>query len=274
MAHLEAEAPHRERALAGLSRLVAHASYMQEGRQRIRLIADAEVHLAGGLFQQNAEQRMLNHAGVAELSLRLVNAGLAGVDDEDRAVIGRAVAHVAEREARFADDMRGLANSVGQAAAQFGLALTDAREQLLAHAASTDMLELGARTRVIHTARNLGVVVTQEEVKALSARVRRAFPVALAFLRQLALAALRGDMNWSRSDRANSVWDLNMAFHASRANTIEGVPALLVTNDQAIRAAADEVGHGAFVASLEEYRALLAARSLKERVAQMLRVAA
>jgi hypothetical protein len=49
-----------------LLRMVEHAAYTQSGEQRIRVMADCEVELAGGLFGRRFEQRLLSQAAVAE----------------------------------------------------------------------------------------------------------------------------------------------------------------------------------------------------------------
>lgn len=241
---------------------------------RISVMADGEVQLAGGLFNHEARSRMVTQAAIAELVLRVARVGQANISEDDHALIARIAEYVEQRERKFISDMESVTSSVAEAAAMHDLTHNDARAQMLAHANAPEMLSFLARTRVISTQRALRVSLSEPALLELTERVRAGYPVALAFLRHLVLDALRGDINWERSDRANSVWDLSIAFHASRAATINGIPVLLVSDDNRLHDAAASVGHSSFIARLGEYQNLLTPDGVKARERLMLEVAA
>jgi hypothetical protein len=72
--------------------------------------------LAGGLFQQRFDQRLLNHAGVSDLILAVGRNGLSRLDDEQVQALDRVRAYVTGREQRFAETMDALSKTVMEAA--------------------------------------------------------------------------------------------------------------------------------------------------------------
>jgi hypothetical protein len=255
-----------------IQRLVDHAAYPYKGGLRIRVMQDGEAQLAGGLFQEALQQRLLNHAGVAELVLALGRNGGGDLEGEQRGALERASQYVEFREKRFAAMMDQLADTVTEAAQQAGCSEQEARTGLLEFIDSEEMLVFVARTRVLSLARTLELEPGSFNTEDLGRKVLQAFPVGIRFMQQITRQSIVGGVNWQRSDRANSVWDRDIAFHASRAATIEGAPVLLVTNDRAIRDAAVAVNYQPFVETLAGYLALLETRAVAKRQEAMLAV--
>ena len=255
-----------------IARLVDHAAYPHQGSLRIRVMADGEVQLAGGLFQQELEQRLLNHAGVSELILAIGRNGQRDLNDSQRQALERATEYVESRERRFAAMMDRMADTVREAAHQGGYLEQEARRDMVEFIDSERMPAFIAQARVLSLAKTLNLEPSAFDSEDLSQKVLRAFPVAIVLMQQLIRKSIVGGVNWQRSDRANSVWDRDIAFHASRAATIEGVPVLLVTDDSAILDAAGAVSYEPFVETLAGYVALLESGAVAKREEAMLAV--
>jgi hypothetical protein len=196
------------------------------------------------------------------------------MDEGQRAVVERVAAYMQQREDAFSSAMAAVTESVLEVANHQQCSTEDAKQQCLEFIDTDGMLDMAARTRVTGTAQLLGIEPGEYDADELRARVRQTFPVALILMRELLRKAVIGGINWSRSDRANSVWDLSLSFHASRAGTVDGVPVLLVTDDTLLLSAARTAGHGAFVETKEGYMAMLQAGGVSNRKEAMLEDAA
>jgi hypothetical protein len=269
-----AELGDREAAIAALRRLVVHCANDANGECRMRIAADEEVLLARGLFGEALSHRLHHHAAMSELASDLAHGGVPAVDTPAFADLLKIGAHVAESEAEFARNMDAAGGVVSQAMTAQGLDRRSALKQILDVIAATDTLCFLARTRVLATAKSLGIVLLDSEVEAYGQRVLEAFPVAIAVMRLLLAKAVEGGVNWRRSDRANSLWDLKLAVHASRGATIDGNPVLLVTDDDLLHAAARDARHEVFVVSKPDYLSMLSKGEVPQRRAAMLALAA
>lgn len=257
-------------ALAALRRIVAHCGSVSDGHSGITFTADHELTLVGGLLGRTIPHRALDYQVVASLLKGIARGGPPERGHPSYASIERIAEFVARRESAFVQGMNAVAGSVQQFMSITGLDERATRAQVLSALRSTDALGQLAEIIVLGVARLHDATPTDAERLSMRQLVLLEFPVAMAVMRRLLEKAVRGEANWNLPRNVNSLWDQWLSYHASRGAVSNGSPILLVTEDNLIHEAADEVGHESFVAREAEYRELLASGKVAARAARML----
>jgi hypothetical protein len=237
----------------------------------LRVFEDVESQLARGLFGKTVEERWLEYAAIADLVGFIATHDAPTPATAMKETLKEIATRVAQREMKFAGDLNSLIRVIEAAEAEQP---QDTRPEVRAgfreFIFSEDGPRLIAKTRVTETARQLGVVSTANELEEYSRRVLRAFPTAIYFLRDLLADLIDSGLNVFLSRNSNSVWDLSLAFHASREASVDGVPVLLVSDDARIERAAAGAAQPEFVRTLLEYEFLLSSGEIDD-YAELLR---
>jgi hypothetical protein len=252
------------RALAAVQKLWKHAGYESDGLKRLRMPEDGETQLARGLLGQPLEARRNETDAIAELVSWV---GTRDTSREPSDVTQRleAVAlGVVERETKFALDLDAFAQTVRstESARPDSMSPDEVRRDLREFIRGPEGLHLIAKLRVQETAVQVGVNLSAKDLEKHTQTVLKAFPTAMYFLRDLISDLLDSQFDMSRSRNRNSTWDLSLAFQASRAASIGGVPVLLVSGDKRIARAATAARDSEFVRTLADYERLLGSGAL------------
>lgn len=94
--------------------------------------------------------------------------------------------------------------------------------------------------------------------------VLAAFPAAHFFMRNLLIGMVESGIDFSRPEKANSAWDMSLAFIISPSSRVNGVPSILVTDEKRFHTAALGTGHEPFCMTYESYISLLDSHSVWE----------
>jgi hypothetical protein len=247
------------RALAGVRRLWKHAGYESDGLKRLRMPEDGETQLARGLLGQPLEARRKEADEISELVSCVSTGDVSEITSDVTQRLKAVALRVVERENKFASDLDVFAQTVRstESARAVGMSPDEVRRDLREFIRGSEGLHLIAKLRVQETAVQVGVNLSAKDLEKHTQTVLKAFPTAMYFLRDLISDLLDSQFDMSRSRNRNSTWDLSLAFQASRAASIGGVPVLLVSGDKRIARAAAAASDSEFVRTLADYEKLL-----------------
>lgn len=244
-------------AIASLKRLWTHCSVKSDDRELLQFLADSENQLCKAIFGEPIPKREAEAEAYAQIVSAVVHSKSPEAWSHYQPALDYLRDHVEDVEQQFVEDMwdhvvRGLDPSAGS-----WHPLHDEPElrKHLAQAITSDIgRRLCARMVVRKAALQIDRDLSQESVDAKVDFVTEVFPTPLALYNEIVRRIILDGCDLRRRNRANWIWDMQMAFQTSPAAALQGVPVWLITGDGDIRQAAAAVGADDVVKSVNEYR--------------------
>jgi hypothetical protein len=129
----------------------------------------------------------------------------------------------------------------------------DGRRKLLAQLDDGDALPRIAAGMVRRAASLVGVELEGQALRSRVAFLLKRFGTPICFYNAIIRKVVDGGADMSKPLRANSIWDLQIAFCGLPGSTSDGVPVILVSNEQSILDAAADAGDPSAVITLDEF---------------------
>ena len=259
LAHVASqEDPEFNHAWAALKRLWHHCAIYDGSAYRLQCLADWRSEICRLLFGRGLADR--DDADVYGLLVGVIaNAETPEDWEKYQPMLDQLASHVDEVERRFLD---GMLNNVARRVAPGAVDWEAAAEIPATRAELADALTLdtgirsAARIIVSLAAEDVGIGLQEAELNEKTDYVADAFEAPLRFLNAIVAGVVREGTNIS-TRRANSVWDFQIEFSTSPEVTMAGVPVWLITDDNAMLAAAREAKIEGLFRSLGSYRSVL-----------------
>jgi hypothetical protein len=215
--------------------------------------------LAMGLFSQPIPGRASEANAYAIMIGEFATAHPGPVPDHVQPLFAHLRSHVSEQESEFADDMWEIVRDLDPTATGWQPFSGDPafRRALVESLRRDHFLRHLAEHRVRATAMRLGLTLDDDALSTRVDYVLKYFPAAMVFFRNLVVSMVQSAVDYRLSKHMNSWWDLQLCFLVSPGAKIDGIPTILVTNEQKIHTAASDSGHGAYALSLPAYEAVL-----------------
>jgi hypothetical protein len=202
-----------------------HTWYDDGARLVVPMLHDSDSQLAWGLFRQQLPHRK-QEAEVFGWALgALASSGASKVPDELRPAFQAMRDRVAQREAKFGEDMMALVKLLDpEAIGWHPHSLNrEARADLLARIKEPWFIRGIASGRVAAAAELCNVSLSESETTTCVQMVLESFPTAMHFFRNLVKGMIESGVNFSLRQHANSAWDMALAFVASPDSSVDGV---------------------------------------------------
>jgi hypothetical protein len=251
---------------ASLKRLWEHCKIYEPGHEYIRILGDSEAQVPLTLFGLRPQGREQYYGYVGSWIGRFTAAGFTGWSE------GQAIAQAAQRDLdaeqiRFADALfSAVVRTVNPNAVSWGDAIKDTaiRNAVLAEAKSAKSYGTIAGIIVEKAAAEVKVTLTPQLMAEKTAQVVEVFHTPLRIYNQVVIDMLQRGLDMSKPKRSNTIWDYQISFSVGSCANFEGVPAWLITSDNAILKAAALVPSIPNILSMSGYLELL--RSGSKRV--------
>lgn len=259
LAHLaDPSDPAHGQCWAGLRKLWNHCKQYDGSRDVLRLAADSEAQVPHMLSGVAPPGRDAQAEAFGALVGGLLNAGTASWPSA-QLTLRTLRQHVDDIEAAFVADLfDNVVRSLNPAATAWSqVQRSPMQGPLLARIERGEGRPLIGRMFALKAAVEVGRLLTIHELEAYGCVVRDRCPTAVAFYDTLVLRIVRDGLNTSCYPRPNSVWDLQVAFSIGKGARIGVAPVWLVTDDQAICAAALASGARPNVRTFDDYLSLL-----------------
>jgi hypothetical protein len=249
-------------ARSSLKRLWNHCSRQDGDLETLLFLADSENQLCKAIFGTPIPGREKE----APIYGQLVGAVVHGQSPTDWAEYQPALdylrGHVADIEKQFVEDMwQCVVLGIDPAAGSWRPLDGDPelRKRLAAAVKSELGMKLCASMVLLKAALELGLQLDTAELDEKIAFVMEVFATPLALYNEIVRRIIIDGCDLQTKNRANWIWDMQMAFQTSPAASLGDSPVWLITDDAAIIEAATEAGADSVVKSLADYRAFLAA---------------
>jgi hypothetical protein len=134
---------------------------------------------------------------------------------------------------------------------------SEIRSQLLTAMEAGRGLDYVAETFVRRVAAEHGIRVSDTDMPAKVKLLRSIFPFPVHLYDRLIRRIVENGLDMTKKKRANSIWDLHIAFATGKGAELDGSPVWLVTDDGDMLEAAAAAGARTVVKSLNEYKGYL-----------------
>lgn len=225
----------------------------------VPILNDWDSQLAWGLFRVKLPA-LRHQADVFGYALGTVGTSDGNtIPTELKPIFTSMAERVAEREAKFTADMQRVVRALDPRSQGWQPHPTDkaARKDLLVQLKDESFTRVLARSRVSAAAELATVSTSPKDQERAATEVLKAFPTALIFLQDLLVGMVESGIDFSRSQHANSAWDMALAATASPASSVDGVPTVLVTDERRFHNAAAKAGHSDFCLRFDHYKELV-----------------
>ena len=251
----DAHDPHYSRCLGALRALWQHCSQYDGSKQYLPFVPDTEELLSTSLFGQDVSGREEEIEAVSAFVGRVANCQGTAELHEALSTLGGLRRHVARVEADFVDSMRHMVQYLDPDAQDWETFRNDPerRRAILARIDAGVGLRYFAEGLVTTAARLIGATLVGEAFEQRVELVLANCGTPIQFFDGIVRKLVGGGIDMSKPGRANSIWDLQIAFYGSPGWTMDGVPLVLVTEERAIRDAAARAGDSSAVMSLQEF---------------------
>jgi hypothetical protein len=256
------------RARAALRRMAEHCRRYDGSRPHLEFFGDINQQIIATLTGVVLPEDHSVWEMLAKVVGFVVDAPDVQALQEERDVLAAIAQHVSDSEQRFVNNVWELLIRVFVPDAEGWDAVAcdpDLRERILGHLAGeggehalAEVLADGARELLAGL---------RPELPALdwAAEFRRWFPTPLRIERNLLQQVIGAGLDLRRSEHANTLWDIRIAFSTTIGAHFRGAPVWLVTGDGRFLTAAREAGASSAILSPDEYEAALAQRELFSR---------
>lgn len=248
----------------GFAAIAAHTSVYNGFQPVVPFMSDTLSQLAWGLFRRKIkeERDMANFFGYALGEVAQLEP--LEVPDHLREHFALMKESVRIREGKFSDDMLGMVRHVDPQSTTWQPHPNDprARAKLLEQLRDPTFLRVSAAARVVATAESCDAPLPDDLKERATEMVLAAFPTAQLFMRNLLIGMVESGTDFSRPEKANSAWDMSLAFVVSPTSRVNGVPSILVTDEKRFHTAASGTGHEPFCMTYRSYIALLESKSV------------
>jgi hypothetical protein len=254
-----ADDPHFGRCLGALRSLWQHCKLYDGTGPYLPFVSDTEEQLCTMLFGRpvpgrEAEivaagafvRRVATSESTAELAALLPTlTGLRG--------------HIARVEAEFVDSMSDMVRHLDPAAQGWETFRTDPerRRAILSRIDAGVGLRNVAEALVKTAGRLVGATLEGEAFERRVDFALATFGTPIHFFDAIVRKLVDGGIDMSKPGRANSIWDLQIAFYGLPGSTVDGAPLVLVTDEHAIHRAAAKAGDASSVMYLRDFTASL-----------------
>jgi hypothetical protein len=251
----DAHDPHYSRCLGALRALWQHCSLYDGSTQYLPFVPDTEELLSTSLFGQRVAGREEEIEATSTFVGRVANCQGTTELHEALSAVGDLRRHVARVEAEFVDSMRHMVQHLDPDAQGWETFRNDPerRQAILARIDAGVGSRYFAEGLVTTAARLVGATLVGEAFEQRVELVLANCGAPIQFFDAIVRKLVSGGIDRSKSERANSIWDLQIAFYGNPGWTMDGVPLVLVTEERAIRDAAVRAGDSSAVMSLQEF---------------------
>lgn len=250
----------------GFAAIAAHTSIYNGFQPVVPFMSDVLNQLAWGLFRRKIkeERDMADFFGYALGELAQLEP--LKVPDHLREHFTLMKESVRYRENKFSEDMLGMVRHIDPYSTTWQPHPNDpkARAKLLDELRDPEFLRVSAAARVVATAESCGAPLPEDVKERATEMVLAAFPTSHLFMRNLLIGMVESGTDFSRPEKANSAWDMSLAFIISPSSRVNGIPSILVTDEKRFHTAAMGTGHERFCMTYESYIALLDSKSVWE----------
>lgn len=242
---------------AALRRLWRHCA--PDGRN-IQWLADSEAHVCHTLFGIDIPGRKAEAAVYGLLVGSIANAASAADWKHLQPALDGLAAHVEQIEQQFRDDVWNyVIVSVNPNATSWApsAATSALRAQLAAVFSSNQGRDLSAQMFVRKAAADAQLTLTPQEVAEKAQEVRRAFPIPVEYYNAVLLKIVQSGLDLDDKTNRNAIWDVQIAFSASPAASLQGAPVWVVTTDGLLLEAAKSADAGSVARGLKDFERLV-----------------
>lgn len=250
------EDPDYDRCLAALRSIWEHCAVSDHASAYLPLLADWEGQLCLSVFGRDIPNRKRETEYYGTLVKRLASVTEPMSLDTLRAVLKGLQRFSARAKRHFADGLLSAITALDPRAEPWQVLRTDPerRRAALKFVNEGSGLRHLATTLLRHAAQLCVAPITDTELTAKADLVMEAFPTALHYYNDLIRKIIESGFNLSQGTRANALWDFQLACYASPTARVNELPVRLVTNDSAIRRAAEHAGSPQCVLALADYQ--------------------
>jgi hypothetical protein len=250
--------PRRGRCLGALRALWQHYALYDGSKHFLPFVPDTEDILCRELFGRDTPGRA-EEIDAGGAFVRRVAMGDADELNELSPALAGLRDHIAHVEAEFVAAMRDIVQHLDPRASGWETFRSDPerRRAILARIDAGHGLRYFAEALVRRAAASIGTAIEGADLQHRVEFVMRHFGTPLRFFDAIIRKLVDGGVDMSKPQRANSIWDLQIAFYGVPGWAIDGAPLILVTDEGAIREAARRAGDASATMSLNEFTASL-----------------
>jgi hypothetical protein len=143
---------------------------------------------------------------------------------------------------------------------------TEFREGLLKNMGANKEIDLIVRTTVQMMAKGIGRTLVEPELSDRAAFVLSYFGTPIYLYSRMIRRLVEHGQDMGKNERANAIWDYQIAFSTGRGANIRGMPVFLVTDDGAILDATAVANARRQILSLGEYQSALLGGGVDELI--------
>lgn len=249
-----------------LGSIIALSLHCAHQPKQIAVLADSESQLCWALHRKVPA----THQDTTEKLCRLFNYISTHCSESDIAKIRNDLKEitgvVSDTEARFISDMMQFTvQGFDPEATDWSPLRNDAtlRKKVLTFIDSQDSLLALCRVHVFKSYFLLGESIDETQVDTLSKLLLMNFEAPFQLYREIVRRIIMTGCNLSKKNRANWVWDIQIAFTIGPNHNLNGLSVRLVTEDGDILEAAKKANCESMVCSLREYLSRINGTSIK-----------
>ena len=245
--------------LNGLSRLWDHTRTYDGSIYTTNMLSTAEEQVAHVLFPEFCHQ-IPTRESLGGLVGRVVHAGAGVLPGPFADALAGFRAFVQAGEDSFVDSLltRVVKTLVPDAQEWYDVtAPTALREQLLHAIGEGKGLHQAAEGFVRRVVETFDFQCSEEMVAERTEAMKKVFPLPLHVVDDLVTSIVTRGLDMTKQKRANSLWDIHIAFSIGTGAIVDGTPLWLITDDEAILSAASAAATTETVKHLDEYREVL-----------------
>lgn len=260
LAHLADHSdPSFGQSLNGLSRFWDHTRTYDGSVYTTNMLSTAEEQVAHVLFPEFSDQLPTSES-LGGFIGRVVHAGGRVLPGPFADKLARFRTFVQDAEDSFVDSLftRVVKTLVPEAQEWHDVtAPTPLREKLLHAIDQGQGLDQAAEGFVRRVAETFDFHCSEEMFAERTEAMKKVFPLPLHVVDGLVTSIVTRGLDMTKQQRANSLWDIHIAYSIGSGARIDGTPLWLITDDDAILDAANAAATTETVKRLDEYREVL-----------------